>query len=132
MVVGVVCWGADLVLRVGGRRGEVGWFVGGGRVVFFLRAVMAGVALGLAGPGLELLASKRALASAPSSSSPSCVSCSASFSSYNSSHVRSQKALTLRSSFVARTTHSSFWDGGGTYRFFGIKLLVVESFFCSF
>lgn len=72
-------------------------------------AAMAGVALGLAGPGLELVASKRALSSAPASSSPSCVSCSASYSG-----VRSQKALVLRSSFVARTTHSSFWDGGGT------------------
>jgi hypothetical protein len=127
-VEGVVCGGADLGLRVGGRRGEVGRFVGGGGVVFFLSWLKGGHG----GCGLELVASKRALASAPSSSSPSCVSCSASFSSYNSSHVRSQKALTLRSSFVARTTHSSFWDGGGTYRFFGIKLLVVESFFCSF
>ncbi|KAG0561290.1 hypothetical protein KC19_9G052300 [Ceratodon purpureus] len=73
---------------------------------------MAGVALGLAGPGLEMVASKRVLASAPSSSAPSCVSSSASFSSYGSSHVRSQKAVVLRSSFVSRTTHSSFWDGG--------------------
>lgn len=75
---------------------------------------MAGLALGIAGPGLELVAtSKRALSSAaPASSSPSCVSSSACFSSYGSSHVRAQKALVLRSSFVARTTHSSFFDGG--------------------
>jgi len=83
---------------------------------------MAGVALGLAGPGLEFVASsKRALSFAPSSSSP-CVSCSASLSSYSSSNVRPQKALVLRSSFVARTTHSSFWDGGGMK----LKLKLLE------
>lgn len=60
---------------------------------------MAGVACGLAGPGLELLiSSKRALHSAAPSSS-----CS---SSHNNARV------TLRTAFVARTTHPSFFDGG--------------------
>lgn len=86
---------------------------------------MAGVALGLAGPGLESVtkSSKRALSSAavPSSSSPSCVSCSA------SRNVRPHKAtLVLRSSFVARTTHSSFWDGGGTE--FNFNFLIAFCF----
>lgn len=88
---------------------------------------MAGVALGLAGPGLESVTkSKRALSSAvPSSSSPSCVSCSASYSS--SRNVRPQKStLVLRSSFVARTTHSSFWDGGGTE--FNFNFLIAFCF----
>ncbi|XP_073391370.1 membrane-associated protein VIPP1, chloroplastic isoform X2 [Physcomitrium patens] len=76
---------------------------------------MAGVALGLGVPGLELVATKRAQFSSPSSSSSSsssCVSCSASFSSYSITHARSQKPLVLKSSFVSRSNHSSFWDGG--------------------
>ncbi|XP_024367365.1 membrane-associated protein VIPP1, chloroplastic [Physcomitrium patens] len=73
---------------------------------------MAGVALGLVGPGLELVASKRALCPGASFSSPFCLSCSASVSSNSSTRARSPKALVLRSSFVSRTTHSSFWDGG--------------------